>query len=158
MSCGALHVRVADDLVLDAGTWEIVESADRCPLVRITPPAEPMFQQIVEYLERKPVPAGGNFRRDAESRAAVAVCLRWGSYFAVLADPTRPATSDIDDEQTSHIADDEMARLNVELGATVPWRTSMPGGEQVMNSARDACDRTPKRRSSVRPTVACIPA
>jgi hypothetical protein len=37
MSCGALHVHVADDLKLDAGTWEVGESADRRPIVRITP-------------------------------------------------------------------------------------------------------------------------
>lgn len=43
-----------------------------------------MFQQVVEYLERKPAPRGGNFRRDEESRAAVAVCLRWGSEKAII--------------------------------------------------------------------------
>jgi len=113
-----------------AGTWEIGESADRRSVVRITPPAKRMFQQVVEYLERKPVPAGGNLRRAAESRAAVAVCLRWGSYFAVLADPTRPAASDIEDEQTSHIADDEMARLNVEISAAIAWWINLSGFDE----------------------------
>jgi hypothetical protein len=75
---GVLGARVADDFALDGGTWELTESESRQPIARITPPATPMFRQIVEYLETKPVPAEGNFRRDGEARAAVAVCLRWG--------------------------------------------------------------------------------
>ena len=86
-----------------------------------------MFQQVVEYLETKPVPPGGNLRRDEESRAAVAVCLRWGSYFAVLADSSRPAASDIDEERASQIADDEMARLNVEISAGIAWWLTLSG-------------------------------
>ncbi len=81
---GGLGVRVADDFVLDGGRWELVETKDRQPVVRIDPPATPMFQQVVEYLERKSAPQGGNFRRDEESRAAVAVCLRWGSEKAII--------------------------------------------------------------------------
>jgi hypothetical protein len=73
MSGGVLRVHVADDLVLDGGTWELAESEDRRSIAKITPPATPMFQQVVEYLERKPVPPGGNLRRDEESRAAIAV-------------------------------------------------------------------------------------
>ena len=88
---GALSVRVTDDLVLSGGTWELTESEDGQPVAKITPPAAPMFLQVAEYLETKLVPQGGNLRRDGESRAAVAVCLRWGSYFSVLADPSRPA-------------------------------------------------------------------
>ena len=127
---GVLHVHVADDLMLDGGTWELAETADRHRIARITPPATPMFQQVVEYLETKPLPKAGNFRRDAESRAAVAVCLRWGSYFAVLADPSRRAASDIEDDRTSHIADDEMARLNVEISAGIAWWISLSGSDE----------------------------
>ncbi len=77
-------IRVADDFVLDGGRWELAKTKDRQPVARIDPPVMPMFQQVVEYLERKPVPPGGNFRRDEESRAAVAVCLRWGSEKATI--------------------------------------------------------------------------
>ena len=89
-----------------------------------------MFQQVVEYLETKPVPTGGNVRRDEESRAAVAVCVRWGSYFALLADSSRPAASDIDKERTSQIADDEMARLNVEISAGIAWWLTLSGSDE----------------------------
>ena len=89
-----------------------------------------MFQQVVEYLERKPAPRGGDFRRDEESRTAVAVCLRWGSYFAALADPSRPAASDLDDGRVSHIADDEMARMNIEISAGVAWWLTLRGSNE----------------------------
>ena len=127
LSGGVLSVRVADDLVLDGGAWELAESEDGYPVAEITPPVTPMFQQVVEYLETKPVPQGGRFRRDEESRAAVAVCLRWGSYFALLADPTRPAASAIADARTSHIADDEMARMNIEISAGIAWWLTLCG-------------------------------
>jgi hypothetical protein len=64
-----------------------------------------MFQQVVEYLEAKLVPPGGNMRRADEARAGVVVCLRWGSYFAVLADPSKPNAPNIDDEQVSQVDD-----------------------------------------------------
>jgi len=89
-----------------------------------------MFQQVVVYLEKKPAPRGGNLRRDEESHAAVAVCLRWGSYFAVLADPSRPAASDLDDDRVSHIADDEMARLNIEISAGIAWLLTLRGSDE----------------------------
>jgi hypothetical protein len=60
-------------------------------------------------------------RRQEEARAAVAVCLRWGSYFALLADLSRPAASDIDNDQISQIDDDEMARMNIEISAALAW-------------------------------------
>ncbi len=127
---GVLHVHVADDLIIDGGTWELAETEDRHRIARITPPTTPMFQQVVEYLETKPAPKAGKFRRDAESRAAVAVCLRWGSYFAVLVDPSRRAASDIEDDGTSHIADDEMARLNVEISAGIAWWIRLSGSDE----------------------------
>lgn len=126
-SCGVLHVRVADDLLLDGGTWKLIEDQKGQPVARITPPATPMFQQIVEYLETKPVPSGGNIRRADEARAATAVCLRWGSYFAVLADPSKPDAPNIDDEQVSQIDDAEMARMNIEISGALAWWFTLCG-------------------------------
>jgi len=127
---GVLSVRVADDFVLDGGRWELAKTKDRQPVARIAAPVTPMFQQVVEYLERNPAPRGGSFRRDEESRAAVAVCLRWGSYFAVLADPSRPAASGLGDDRVSQIADDEMARLNIEISAGIAWWLTLPGTDE----------------------------
>jgi hypothetical protein len=59
----------------------------------------------------------------------VAVCLRWGSYFAVLADPARPPAPNIDDEQVSQIADEEMARMNIEISAALAWWLTLAGSD-----------------------------
>jgi hypothetical protein len=114
-----LRVRVADDLVLDGGTWRLTTGESSVAIIE--PPPTPMFQQVVAYLKAKPAPPDGNPKRDDEARAATAVCLRWGSYFALLADPARPPTPGIDDEQVSQIDDDEMARMNVEISAALAW-------------------------------------
>ena len=118
---GVLHVEVAEDCRLDAGTWHLTTDQHGAPTVQISPPAVPMFQQVVEYLEAKPAPPGGNMRRADEGRAAVAVCLRWGSYFAVLDDLSKPDGPNIDDEQVSQIDDEEMARMNIEISAGLAW-------------------------------------
>ena len=60
---GVLHVQVAEDCALDAGTWHLTTDQHGAPTAQISPPAVPMFQQIVKYLEAKPVPPGGNMRR-----------------------------------------------------------------------------------------------
>jgi len=116
---GILQVRVANDLVLDAGTWRL--TTGESPVAIIEPPAMPMYRQVAAYLETKPAPPDRNMRRDDEARAATAVCLRWGSYFALLADSARPPSPNIDDEQVSQVADDEMARMNVEISAALAW-------------------------------------
>jgi len=129
-SRGVLHVRVADDLLLDGGTWNPAGEQKGWLIAKITPPATPKFQQVVEYLETKPVPPGGTTKRDDEARAAVAVCLRWGSYFAVLADPSRPDAPDIADEGVSQIDDMEMARMNIEISAALAWWLTLRGADE----------------------------
>jgi hypothetical protein len=118
---GVLQVHVAEDLVLDGGTWHLVTDQDQRPIAVIEPPETPMYRQVAAYLEAKPAPPDRNMRRDDEARAATAICLRWGSYFAMLADPARPASPSIDDEQVSQIDDSEMARMNVEISAALAW-------------------------------------
>ena len=128
-SDGILHVRVADDFVLNGGNWMLTEDQKGRPVARIIPPATPMFQQIIAYLEAKPVPPTGSVRRADEARAAVAVCLRWGSYFDVLADPSRPDSPNIYNEQVSQIDDEEMARMNIEISAALAWWLTLSGSD-----------------------------
>jgi hypothetical protein len=73
---GILRVQVAEDRAVDGGTWHSATDQQGTPIARIIPPAVPMFRQVVEYLEAKPVPPGGSTRRADEARAATAVCLR----------------------------------------------------------------------------------
>ena len=126
---GMLHMQVAEDCTLDSGVWSLTTDQHRNPTAHISPSAVPMFRQLVEYLEAKPFPPGGSVRRADEARAAVAVCLRWGSYFAVLADPTRSPAPNIDDEQVSQIDDEEMARMNIEISAGVAWWLTLAGSD-----------------------------
>ena len=86
-----------------------------------------MYRQVAAYLETKPAPPEGNPKRADEARAAVAVCLRWGSYFAVLADPARPPSPHVADEQVSRIDDGEMARMNVEISAALACGSACAG-------------------------------
>ena len=73
---GMLHVRAAEDCTLDGGDWHLTTDQHGASPAQSSPPAVPMFQQVVEYLEAKPVPPGGSMRWADEARAAVAVC-RW---------------------------------------------------------------------------------
>lgn len=110
-----LLVTVNDDLTLDAGTWELQEhSGAVCRVVH--PPARLMYEQILDYLERQPAPTS-RLTPGEEAVVAVAVCLRWGTYFAVLADQTKPMIQLPED--TSRISDSEMARINIEASAAL---------------------------------------
>ena len=81
-----LKIRVNDDLVLDAGCWE--EGPDGR---RVHPPAKTMFEQVIDYLSDMPEPSPYPWPRVGEEAvAATAVCLRWGSYLAVLVNRDKP--------------------------------------------------------------------
>jgi len=112
-----LTVRVNEDLVLDAGR---VEETDRDgPQRHIHPPATTMFEQVIDYLSRLEPEDPGPLRIGEEAVAATAVCLRWGSYLAVLADRDRPLWSRASEPGISRIADSEMARINIEASAAM---------------------------------------
>ena len=118
---GAFRVRVTEDLTVDGGTWQLAADDPHGPLVIITPPHVPMYLQVVSYLEAKPAPPVEGVRIADETRAATAVCIRWGSYFAVLADADKPLTSSAGEADASQIHDEEMARLNIEISAALEW-------------------------------------
>lgn len=108
-----LRVRVNDGLTLHAG----VIGQDGI----IRPPAQPMFRQVLDYLMSKPnptkLPSGSGIGR--EGVAAAAICIRWGSYFAVIADRDKPMWSEVTSRETSRIRNDEMARINIEASAAL---------------------------------------
>ena len=139
-SSGMITVGVTEDLVLNAGTWFQTLDLNQRPMARIAPPPVPMFRQVVDYLEAQPPPPGGYVRLADEARAAVAVCLRYGSYFASLADASCSFSPDVRDENASHIDDDEMARMNVEISAAIQWWLTLKGSDnqrytQLLQSA-----------------------
>ena len=127
---GVLRVRVSEELTLDAGAWQITNDPDYGPVAVIVPPDVPMFLQVVEFVESKPVPPGYRMWRTDEARAATAVCVRWGSYFAVIADATKPLAPRVAERGVSQIDDDEMARMNVEISAAIQWWLTLAGSDQ----------------------------
>ena len=117
-----LHVRVSDDLVLDAGTCE--ESfGPHGPEKVIRPPEQTLFHQVLAYLQAKPdppdPPSGSMIGR--EGGAAAALTVRWGSYLAVLADHGKPIWPESKSMgmETSRISNEEMARINIEASAAL---------------------------------------
>jgi hypothetical protein len=115
-----LRVPVNGDLVLDAGECEQVEGSD-CPAWVVHPPQRTLFRQVLDYLEVKPDPEERPSDSGAgkEGVAAAAVTLRWGSYFCVLADRTKPLWDAVSSPAVSRISDEEMARINIEASAAL---------------------------------------
>ena len=110
-----LEIRVNDDLVLDAGWWE--EGPDGR---RVHPPAKTMCEQVIDYLSDKPEPSASPWPRVGEEAvAATAVCLRWGSYLALLVDRDKPLWTKVGDAGLSRICDTEMARINIDVSAAL---------------------------------------
>jgi site-specific DNA-cytosine methylase len=67
-----------------------------------------------------------------EGVAAAALCLRWGSYLAVLLDRDKPVWPEAHTATTSRIGDEEMARINIEASAAlaewIDFYRADPGG------------------------------
>jgi len=110
-----LEIRVNDELVLDAGRWE---DGPDCRIIH--PPTKTMFEQLIDYLSEKPAPSDcPSLRAGEEAVAAAAVCLRWGSYLAVLADRDKRLWPEARGVGSSRIHDSEMARINIEASAAL---------------------------------------
>lgn len=113
-----VEVRCGSD-VLHGGTVECgVDGA------RLSPPREPMFDQVLAMLETLEVKRVRAPTLKQEARAAVAVCLRWGSYLALLMDDQRPPAPAVGRPGVSRVTDREMARINIEASANLSrWLT-----------------------------------
>jgi hypothetical protein len=115
-----LQVRVNDDLVLDAGTYEERPEPARPGAIH-PPPSSTLFHQVLAYLRAKPDPpnrASGSMG-GREGVAAAVLVLRWGSYLAVLLDRHKPVWPVVRSASTSRISDEEMARINIEASAAL---------------------------------------
>ncbi len=116
----SLKVRVNEELTLDVGWCEEVRWDDGTIRRQIHPPQTTMFEQLLDYLKSLPPSADyPGIRLGQEAVAAAALCLRWGSYLAVLADRDKPLWQATGQVGVSRIADTEMARINVESSAAL---------------------------------------
>jgi hypothetical protein len=82
-----------------------------------------MYRQVLSYLEEvtrgEKVQPTSQLHFGEVAIATVAICIRWGSYFAVLANRDLPQWAAAFDPQVSCMADGEMARINIEASAAL---------------------------------------
>src|SRR5260370_5134988 len=121
-----ISVAVSDAFILDAGWWEETraEGVSGSLLCRLIHPPEPtLYDQVLSYLETissdAKVPPKSQLNFGEVAWATIAICLRWGTYFAVLADQTKPRWPQTEQQAVSMISDEEMARISIEASATL---------------------------------------
>src|SRR5438445_8755314 len=109
----ALTITVNDRLTIDAGYWQECVKEDQTPYRLISSPQTTMYRQVLSYLEEAikdmKAPAKSRLHFGEVAIATVAVCLRWGSHFAVLAHHDLPQWTAAFDPEISGIGDGEMA-------------------------------------------------
>ena len=83
----SLKVPVTEDFSLDAGTWRGIGEKDAERIVE--PPTVPLIDQLIAHLERSP---DSVLRQsdNASGAALASLTVRFGSYFAILADASKP--------------------------------------------------------------------
>ena len=119
----SLTINVNDQFTIDAGSWQECVEEDRTPYRLVSPPHTTMYRQVLSYLEEttrnERVPAKSQLHFGEVAIATVALCIRWGSYFAVLTNRDLPQWAAAFDPEVSCIGDGEMARINIEASAAL---------------------------------------
>jgi hypothetical protein len=119
----SMTIGVNDHLIIDAGSWQEHIGGDQTPYRLVSPPRTTMYRQVLSYLEEvtgdQKAPPKSQLHYGEVAMATVAVCLRWGSYFAGLANRDLPQWAAAFDPEVSCIGDGEMARINIEASAAL---------------------------------------
>ena len=131
----SLTINVNDQCAIDAGSWQECVEEDQTPYRLVSPPQTTMYRQVLSYLEETAkdmkAPPKSQLHFGEVAIATVAVCLRWGSYFAVLAKRDLPQWTAAYDPEVSCIGDGEMARINIEASAALAgWIDLMRADQQ----------------------------
>jgi hypothetical protein len=118
-----MTISVNNQLTIDAGSWQERVEEDQMPHRLVSPPHTSMYRQVLSYLEEtsrnEKVPAKSQLYFGEVAIATVALCIRWGSYFAVLTDHNLPQWTTAFDPEVSCIGDGEIARINIEASAAL---------------------------------------
>lgn len=119
----SLTVNVNARFAIDAGSWQERVEEDQAPYRLVSPPHTTMYRQVLSYLEEttrgQKVPSKSQVHFGEVAIATVALCIRWGSYFAVLANRDLPQWVAAFDSEVSCVGDGEMARINIEASAAL---------------------------------------
>ena len=140
----SVTININDQCAIDAGNWQECVEEDRTPYRLVSPPHTTMYRQVLSYLEEttrnKKVPPKSQLHFGEVAIATVALCIRWGSYFAALTDHDLPQWAAAIDPEVSCIGDGEMARINIEASAALSdWidlmRTDQPRFRKLVKAA-----------------------
>jgi hypothetical protein len=119
----SLTVNVNARFTVDAGSWQECIEEGRKPYRLVSPPQTTMYRQVLSFLEEttrnEKVPPKSQLHFGEVAIATVALCIRWGSYFAVLTNRDLPQWTAALDPAVSCISDGEMARINIEASAAL---------------------------------------
>jgi hypothetical protein len=131
----SLTINLNDQCTIDAGYWQECVEEDQTPYRLVSPPQTTMYRQVLSYLEEttrdEKVPSKSQLHFGEVAIATVAICIRWGSYFAVLTNRDLPQWAAAFDPEVSCIADGEMARINIEASASLSdWIDLMRADQQ----------------------------
>ena len=107
----ALTVPLPDGAALQAGDVEVENR-----LLTISPPSPSMFDQLLVWLETRSLRTSVELDSEMMGVGATALCLRWGTYLAILLDESRLEAGN---ERFSLVAEDEMMRINIEFSANL---------------------------------------
>lgn len=108
-----LEIPVSEHFALSVGT--VVAERN---LQIIYPPEQSIFDQLCAWLDQCPAPTVG-FNHWVFAIGATALCLRWGTYLAVLMDETKPIDPRVKRQATSMISQEEMKRINIEASSNL---------------------------------------
>jgi hypothetical protein len=118
-----LTINLNEQCAIDAGSWQECVAEGQSPSRLNSSPQTTMYRQVLSYLEEttrdEKVPPKSQLHFGEVAIATVAICLRWGSYFAVLANRDLPQWVAAYDPEVSCISDGEMARINIEASAAL---------------------------------------
>src|SRR5437763_9135126 len=130
-----LTINLNEQCAINAGSWQECVAEGQSPSRLISSPQTTMFRQVLSYVEEttrdEKVPPKSQLHFGEVAIATVAICLRWGSYFAVLANHDLPQWVAAYDPEVSCISDGEMARINIEASAALSdWIGLMRADQQ----------------------------
>lgn len=140
----SLTVNVNAVFTVDAGSWQECAEEEQAPSRPVSPPHTTMYRQVLTYLEEatrgQKVPPKFQVHFGEVAIATVALCIRWGSYFAVLVNRDLPQWAVAFDPEVSCLGDAEMARINIEASAALSdWiellRADQPRFRKLLKAA-----------------------
>lgn len=106
-----LVVKVVESFFLNAGKVSMEND-----LHVLSPPEQTLFDQLCEWLDQFPQ-SKSRLDDSVLGIGAVALCLRWGTYLAVLLDKSKSVDKRANNSSFSIISDDEMKRINIEASS-----------------------------------------